>query len=398
MFSGKKILLGVTGSIAAYKAVILVRLLIKAGAEVKVVLTPSATDFVAPLTFSTLSKNKVDTDLFKDNSWSNHVMLGRWADVMIIAPASCNTIAKMATGQCDNLLLAVYLSATCPVIVVPAMDEDMWNHSATKFNITKISTYGNIVLPVVNGELASGLIGEGRMAEPENIIGYLQNYFFHQSDELKNTIALITAGPTHEAIDPVRFISNNSSGKMGVAIAEELASKGAKVTLVLGPSNLEVNKNINLLRVTSAEEMYNACISHIPHANIIIMAAAVADYVPAEPSSKKIKKEDDSIVLNLKRARDILKKAGEIKKDDQILVGFALETNNEKENAKKKLVEKNADMIILNSLNDKTAGFQIDTNKITIFDKRGKEYNFESKPKNEVAQDIINTIIQYKNE
>ena len=398
MFSGKKILLGVTGSIAAYKAVILVRLLIKAGAEVKVVLTHSATDFVSPLTFSTLSKNKVDTDLFKDNSWSNHVMLGRWADVMIIAPASCNTIAKMATGQCDNLLLAVYLSATCPVIVVPAMDEDMWNHPATKFNITKISTYGNIVLPVVNGELASGLIGEGRMAEPEDIIGYLQNYFFNQSDELKDTTALITAGPTHEAIDPVRFISNNSSGKMGVAIAEELASKGAKVTLVLGPSNLEVNKNINLLRVTSAEEMYNACISHIPHTNIIIMAAAVADYIPSEPSTKKIKKEDDSMVLNLKRARDILKKAGEIKKDDQILVGFALETNNERENAKKKLAEKNADMISLNSLNDKTAGFQIGTNKITIFDKRGREYNFESKPKNEVARDIINTIIQYKNE
>ncbi len=396
MLSGKKILLGVTGSIAAYKAIILLRLLIKAGAEVKVLLTPSACDFVTPLTFSTLSKNKVYIDLFNENSWSNHVMLGRWADVMIIAPASCNTLSKIANGQCDNILLAVYLSATCPVILAPAMDEDMWHHPSVKFNLNRISTFGNIILPVKNGELASGLFGEGRMAEPENILAYLEKYF-SQTESLKDIRALVTAGPTHEAIDPVRYISNYSSGKMGIAIAEELADRGAAVTLVLGPSNIEINKKINILRITTADEMYNACIENIPHADLIIMAAAVADYTPAEPVVEKIKKKEENMILNLKKTKDILRKAGEIKSENQVLVGFALETNNERENAINKLTNKNADMIILNSLNDKTAGFQLSTNKITIFDKRGKEYNFESKPKHEVAQDIINTIIQYKN-
>jgi len=396
MFSGKKILLGVTGSIAAYKAVTLVRLLVKAGAEVKVILTPSARDFVTPLTFSTLSKNKVLSDLFDDNSWSNHVMLGRWADVMIIAPASCNTLSKITSGQCDNLLLAVYLSATCPVIIAPAMDEDMWNHPATQSNLSKIATFGNIILPVDNGELASGLIGEGRMAEPENIIHYLQDFFL-KSTWLANVTALVTAGPTYEAIDPVRFIGNHSSGKMGVAIAEELASKGAKVILALGPSEIPVNKKINTIRVTSASEMYDACINHLPEANIIIMAAAVADYAPDTVADQKIKKNENGMTLNLKKTRDILKRAGELKRNDQILVGFALETNNEKENALKKLVEKNADLIVLNSLNDTNAGFQSDTNKITIFDRRHKEYLFESKPKKDVARDIVNTIMQYKN-
>ncbi|MEO6452887.1 MAG: bifunctional phosphopantothenoylcysteine decarboxylase/phosphopantothenate--cysteine ligase CoaBC [Ginsengibacter sp.] len=396
MFSGKKILLGVTGSIAAYKAILLVRLLIKAGAEVKVIQTPSSRDFVSSLTFSTLSKNKVLTDLFDEASWSNHVMLGRWADVMIIAPASCNTLSKMAGGQCDNLLLAVYLSATCPVIVAPAMDEDMWRHPATQFNLSKISSYGNIVLPVNKGELASGLIGDGRMAEPEDIIRCLQN-FFSYGNQLKGEIALVNAGPTHEAIDPVRFISNHSSGKMGIAIAEELAKKGASVTLVLGPSSIPVSGNINTIKVTSAEEMYNTCVGYIPHASIIIMAAAVADYTPLTIGKEKIKKADDTLVLDLKKTKDILKEAGKIKKTGQTLVGFALETNNEKINAQKKLVEKNVDMIVLNTHNDKNAAFKSGINKITIFDKRGNEYNFEAKPKKEVARDIINTIIQYRN-
>ena len=396
MFSGKKILLGVTGSIAAYKAVVLLRLLVKSGAEVKVILTPSARNFITPLTFSTLSKNKVYTELFDENSWANHVMLGRWADVMVIAPASCNTLAKMVNAQCDNLLLAVYLSATCPVIIAPAMDEDMWHHAATQSNIAEIRAFGNSILPVDTGELASGLLGEGRMAEPEYIMQYLHDFFFERN-QLRDITALVTAGPTHEAIDPVRFISNNSSGKMGISIAEELAYRGANVTLVLGPSDVAVNRKVNTIRVTSAIEMYEVSMSYLPGSNIIIMAAAVADYTPEIIADQKIKKEENSLTINLKKTNDILESAGKLKKEDQILVGFALETSNEKENALKKLIKKNADMIILNSLNDKHAGFQFDTNKITIFDKLGKEYAFENKPKKEVAKDIVNTIIQYKN-
>jgi phosphopantothenoylcysteine decarboxylase/phosphopantothenate--cysteine ligase len=396
MLAGKKILLGVTGSVAAYKAVLLLRLLLKAGTEVKVVLTPAAKDFVSPLTFSTLSKNKVLSDLFDNDSWANHVMLGRWADVMIIAPASCNTLSKIATGQCDNLLLAVYLSATCPVIIAPAMDEDMWNHPATKRNLSTIVSFGNTILPVDDGELASGLTGPGRMAEPENIIKYLENFFF-RSTRLKNVTALVTAGPTHEAIDPVRFISNHSSGKMGIAIAEELADNGANVTLVLGPSGEAVNKKINRITVASAAEMYEACMKYLHNSSVIIMAAAVADYTPATVEDQKIKKQGNGMSLNLIKTKDILKTAGEMKKEDQVLVGFALETNNGKENALKKLVEKNADMIVLNLSNEVNSTFQSATNKITIFDKRGNEYVFESKPKKEVALDIVNTIIKYKN-
>ncbi len=395
MFSGKKILLGVTGSIAAYKAIVLLRLLVKSGAEVKVILTPSACNFITPLTFSTLSKNKVYTELFDENSWANHVMLGRWADVIVIAPASCNTLAKMANAQCDNILLAVYLSATCPVIIAPAMDEDMWHHEATQSNIAKISAFGNLVLPVDKGELASGLSGEGRMAEPEDIMQYLYDFFF-EANQLKGKTALVTAGPTHEAIDPVRFISNNSSGKMGVSIAEELAYRGARVILVLGPSHIKVDSAINTIRVTSAGEMYDACINYLPGSDIIIMAAAAADYTPEIIAQQKIKKEENNLTINMVKTRDILKSAGELKKTNQILVGFALETNNEKENALKKLKEKNADMIVLNSLNEEHTGFGFDTNKIAIFDKLGKEYYFENKPKRKVAKDIVNIIIQYK--
>lgn len=396
MFSGKKILVGVTGSIAAYKAVILVRLLIKAGAEVRTILTPSACDFVSPLTFSTLSKNKALVNLFEDNGWADHVMLGRWADAMIIAPASCNTIAKIAGGLCDNLLLAVYLSATCPVILAPAMDEDMWNHPATQANLAAIAASGNTVLPVAMGELASGLTGEGRMTEPEDIVQHLHR-FFSAAFTLKGVNALVTAGPTHEAIDPVRYISNHSSGKMGIALAEELLARGAKVTLVLGPSGLPVNKNIHTVRVVSAKEMYDASMDFIPASAIIIMAAAVADYTPEITSDRKIKKEENSLVLKLKPTGDILKAAGNVKRNDQILIGFALETNNDRQNALRKMADKNADMIILNSVNGKNPAFGSPVNQVTIFDKRGNEHVFESKPKTEVARDIVNTIIQYTN-
>lgn len=396
MLTGKKILLGVTGSIAAYKAVLLVRLLIKAGAEVKVIMTPSSKDFVAPLTFSTLSKNEVLVDLFNERSWANHVELGRWADVMIVAPLSCNSLAKMANGICDNLLLAVYLSATCPVIVAPAMDEDMWHHPSTKANLEKLSGYGNKTIAVNDGELASGLFGEGRMAEPEQVMQYLQNFFF-SSTELKGKRILITAGPTQEALDPVRFISNHSSGKMGIAIAKECSERGAEVTLVLGPSEVKVPGNIRLIRVISASEMNDTCIKEFENSDITIMAAAVADYTPENFADKKIKKNDDTFSVTLKRTSDILKELGRRKNEKQILIGFALETHNEKENALSKLESKKLDLIVLNSLNDEGAGFKIDTNKISIFDKKGNEYQFETKSKDLVAQDIVNTIIQYQN-
>ncbi|MEO5908788.1 MAG: bifunctional phosphopantothenoylcysteine decarboxylase/phosphopantothenate--cysteine ligase CoaBC, partial [Ginsengibacter sp.] len=309
MIKGKKILLGVTGSIAAYKSVFFVRLLVTAGAEVKVIMTSGAKDFVSPLTFSTLSKNKVLTDLFDEETWANHVLLGRWADAMLIAPASCNTIAKMANGICDNLLLAVYLSSKCPVIIAPAMDEDMWHHPATQKNILELKQNGNMFLHVNNGALASGLHGEGRMAEPEEILKYLED-FFSKNLDLKDKKALITAGPTHEALDPVRFIGNNSSGKMGVAIAEELLSRGADVKLVLGPVQIEIDKKIKTKRVNTAQEMYEACIEDFESFDIIVMAAAVADYTPKNKSDRKIKKENDTFSLELIKTKDILFEAG----------------------------------------------------------------------------------------
>ena len=393
MLQNKKILLGITGSIAAYKTAVLTRLLIKAGADVKIVMTPVAKDFVTPLSLSTLSKNQVLVDLAENDSWANHVMLGRWADVMLIAPLSCNTLAKMATGLCDNLLMAVYLSATCPVVVAPAMDEDMWHHSSTKKNLDTLKTFGNHIIPVENGELASGLVGEGRMAEPETIVSWLNAFFFSEK-ELSGKKILITAGPTYEQIDPVRFIGNHSSGKMGVAIAEEMKKRGGDVTLILGPSNIKVNAGIKLINVTSAADMFKACEKIFPATDIAIMSAAVADYTPVETAKEKIKKTENDLTVSLTKTKDILKTLGGLKTESQILVGFALETNNEKENALQKLQKKNADMIVLNSLQDAGAGFGHDTNKITIFDKTGKAYPFDIKSKKEVAKDIVNTIIQ----
>ena len=393
MLKGKKILLGITGSIAAYKSAVLTRLLVKAGAEVKIVMTSAAKDFVTPLSLSTLSKNPVLTDLAENDSWANHVMLGRWADIMLIAPLSCNTLAKMANGICDNLLMAVYLSATCPVVVAPAMDEDMWLHSTTKNNLQKINSSGNHILPVENGELASGLNGEGRMAEPETIVLWLKE-FFSGKLELKGKKVLVTAGPTHEAIDPVRFIGNHSSGKMGVAIAEEMNRRGAAVTLVLGPSNLTASDGIETIRIKSAQEMYAACEKVFASTDIAVMSAAVADYTPVNFVDEKIKKTEPAFTLTLTKTTDILKSLGAKKKKGQLLIGFALETNNEQENALKKLESKNADLIVLNSLKDEGAGFGHDTNKITIFDKQGNEYRFDTKSKKAVAIDIVNTIIQ----
>ena len=393
MLQGKKILLGISGSIAAYKAVTLVRLLIKLGAEVKIVMTPAAKEFVTSLTLSTLSKNPVLSDLSSNDSWSNHVMLGRWADIMLIAPLSCNSLAKMAHGLCDNLLTAVYLSATCPILVAPAMDEDMWLHPATKNNLKIIQSFGNEIIPVETGELASGLIGEGRMAEPETIINKLKDFFLI-SNEFSGKKVLVTAGPTYESIDPVRFIGNHSSGKMGIAIANEFQKRGAEVTLVLGPSSLSTSAIMNVVKVKSAEEMFEACVLVFNKMDIAVMSAAVADYTPVNIKTEKIKKTSDVFFLELKKTKDILKHLGTIKKEGQILVGFALETQDEKNYALKKLTEKNADLIVLNSLKDNGAGFGYDTNKITIFDKIGGEYHFNTKSKMDVAVDIVNTIIQ----
>ena len=397
MLKRKKILIGITASIAAYKIASLVRLLIKSGAEVKVIMTPASKEFISPLTLSTLSKNPVMVDLANNEAWTNHVILGRWADVMLIAPLSCNTLAKMAAGICDNLLLAVYLSSTCKVAVAPAMDEDMWLHPSTKRNLLQIGRYGNLILPVESGELASGLFGEGRMAEPESILSWLID-FFRVDLPLKGKHALVTAGPTYEQIDPVRYIGNHSSGKMGIAIAQELKSQGAEVTLVMGPTNLPLPEFPSIIRVKTATEMFEACVSVFKQADITVMSAAVADYTPVNIEHVKIKKSTEDISIVLKKTKDILKHLGAIKRIDQLLIGFALETNNEVEYAKKKLLEKNADMIVLNSLNDLGAGFGYDTNKITIFERSGRTQTFDTKPKEAVAKDIVNAIIQMHNE
>jgi phosphopantothenoylcysteine decarboxylase / phosphopantothenate---cysteine ligase len=392
MLQGKKILISISGSIAAYKSIFLARLLVKAGAEVRVVMTPAAVDFVSPLTLSTLSKHPVISELFNEVAWSNHVMLGRWADVMVIAPLTCNTLAKMATGICDNMLMATYLSCTCPVVVAPAMDEDMWHHPTVIQNLERIRGYGNKVIEVNEGELASGLYGQGRMAEPEEIISYLEKEIFVKR-ELEGKKALVTAGPTFEPIDPVRFIGNHSSGKMGVAIAHELAARGAMVTLVLGPSHEQVHESIDLKKVNTANEMYNECMKVFPAVEIAVLSAAVADYTPLVVSEEKIKKQNGHVTLELTKTKDILKQLGELK-SKQILVGFALETNNEEQYAKDKLKSKNADLIVLNSLNDEGAGFGIDTNKVTIFRKDGNVDAYPRKPKQQVAGDIVDSIVK----
>ncbi len=393
MLAGKKILIGISGSIAAYKTIFLVRLLVKAGAEVKVVQTEASKDFVSPLVLATLSKNKVLHDLATNDEWANHVALGRWADVFIIAPLSCNTLAKMANGLCDNLLMATYLSATCPVVVAPAMDEDMWHHGTTKRNLSLLESYGNTIIKVNAGELASGLIGEGRMAEPEEITTFIIEHFF-RNNTLKGKKVLVTAGPTYEPIDPVRFIGNHSSGKMGFAIAEELYLQGADVTLVTGPTHETLAyKGIERKNVKSAQEMYDACHQNFAATDIAVMSAAVADYTTETIATEKVKKKEESWALNLCKTKDILYSLGHIKQPHQFIVGFALETNNEKENAFGKLRNKNADCIVLNSLNDNSAGFGFDTNKITILHKSGEEINFELKSKKEVAKDIVSFII-----
>jgi len=400
LLKDKKILLGVTGSIAAYKAAFIVRLFIKAGAEVKVIMTESSAEFITTLTLATLSKNPAFTEFYtrQDGVWNNHVELGLWADAYIIAPASANTMAKLVHGQSDNLLTATYLSAKCPVFIAPAMDLDMWKHPSTQSNIETLESYGNKIIPVGDGELASGLSGAGRMAEPDEIVDFTRDFFLKNSNDLplSGKRVLINAGPTYEAIDPVRFIGNRSSGKMGIALADTAASMGADVTFILGPSQYKPkSKSINLIRVTSAEEMFKETDSAFIDSDITILCAAVADYTPEKVSEIKIKKKDaaDGLSIELKRTKDILMTMGSKKRDKQILVGFALETNNEEENAQKKLVKKNLDLIVLNSLRDKGAGFQTDTNKVTLFDKNNNITKYELKSKAEVAIDILNKVI-----
>lgn len=396
MLRGKNILLGVTGGIAAYKTAFLVRLLIRAGARVQVVLTRSAMDFVTPLTLATLSKNPAHTDFIKEEDgsldWNNHVELALWADLMLIAPLTANTMSKMAGGQCDNLLLAVYLSAKCPVFLAPAMDLDMYRHPATKTSLSRLQSFGNHIIPPNSGELASGLHGEGRMAEPEEIVAFLNSHLA-KNQPLAGKKVLITAGPTHEAIDPVRYLGNRSSGRMGFALAEAAAKLGAGVTLVSGPTDLVLEcENVLLIRVVSAREMYEAAMEAFTGTDIAICAAAVADFRPKETAPQKIKKKEEGLRLDLVPNPDILRAMGE-RKTTQYLVGFALETENELPNAQEKLRKKNLDAIVLNSLNDPGAGFGAETNKITFLDKNSGIRPFELKTKAEVALDILHEII-----
>ncbi len=396
MLADKKIVLGITGSIAAYKCAVLARLLVKSGAQVKVVMTDAARDFITPLTMATLSRNPVIADFVKGESgeWNNHVELGLWADALVIAPASANTIAKMAHGQCDNVLLAVYLSARCPIFLAPAMDLDMLDHPSTKTNLDALRRFGNHIIEPTYGELASGLTGTGRMAEPEEILEHLTQ-FFSGHNALSGTNVLVTAGPTQEAIDPVRFIGNRSSGKMGFAIAEAFAEKGAQVTLVTGPtSEHTAHKRISVKQVTSADEMFTECTRIFPTSDIAVMSAAVADFKPVTTAAQKIKKKDAGLVIELTRTPDIAASLGKMKNNGQILVGFALETESEEENALKKLESKNMDLIVLNSLNNPGAGFGHDTNKVTIIDRDKKTRTFELKSKRAVARDIVNAVIE----
>jgi len=390
---GKKILLGITGGIAAYKTASLVRLFIKAGAQVRVVMTPAAKDFITPLTLSTLSKNEVYSSFTEEEGelWNNHVELGLWADIMLIAPATANTLSKMAAGNSDNFLLATYVSAKCPVYFAPAMDLDMYKHPSTKNNFETLKSFGNFMIPAGTGELASGLSGEGRMAEPEEIFQFLEDHL-SAFLPLKGKQIMITAGPTYEAIDPVRFIGNHSSGKMGYEIARAAANLGAKVILISGPTHLQISEDhIHLIKVVSAQEMYDAAMAHFEKADVVIAAAAVADYKPETIADQKIKKADETLTIRLTKTQDILRSLGE-RKRQQKLIGFALETNNELENARVKLQKKNLDFVVLNSLQDKGAGFQNDTNKVSfVFQDEVKSFGL--KPKSEVAVDILNEII-----
>ncbi len=398
VLSGKKIILGISGGIAAYKTANLVRLFIKSGADVKVVMTPSAKDFVTPLTLSTLSKNEVHSTFYDQNDenalWTNHVELGLWADFMVIAPATANTLSKMTNGNCDNLLLAVYLSAKCPVYFAPAMDLDMYKHQSTLDSFSKLKSFGNILIPAEIGELASGLSGEGRMAEPENIVAFIENDIANKLP-LRGKKILVTAGPTYEAIDPVRFIGNHSSGKMGFDIANCATENGAEVILITGPSHCKTKyKNIKIVSVVSAQEMYDACHQFYENVDVAIAAAAVADYTPTTVSNQKIKKSESSLNISLKKTKDILASMGELKKN-QFLIGFALETENEIENAKLKIQKKNLDLIVLNSLRDEGSGFGKPTNKITFIDKYFVIESQDLKSKENVAVDIINKIIEH---
>ena len=398
VLNGKKILLGISGGIAAYKTATLVRLFIKAGAHVQVIMTPASKDFITPLTLSTLSKNPVYSSFYdqseENEKWNNHVELGLWADLMVIAPATANTLSKMANGVCDNLLIATYLSAKCPVYFAPAMDLDMYVHPSTIASFKKMKQFGNAMIPAENGELASGLSGEGRMSEPENIVAFLEADLESQLP-LKGKKILITAGPTYEAIDPVRFIGNHSSGKMGYDIAQSAANLGASVILVSGPSHLKMENNlVKVVRVVSAQEMYDACHQYYKNTDVMIAAAAVADYKPKNVAQQKIKKSADDFVIELEKTKDILLSLGEIK-ENQFLIGFALETENEIENAKLKIQKKNLDLIVLNSLQDEGAGFAQSTNKITFIDKHFKVEPMELKSKEAVANDILNKVIAH---
>ena len=400
VLSGKKILLGVSGGIAAYKTATLVRLFIKAGAQVQVVMTPASKDFVTPLTLATLSKNPVYSSFYNEPDdtnaegvWNNHVELALWADMILIAPATANTLSKMASGTCDNLVLATYLSAKCPVYVAPAMDLDMYKHSTTLANFTTLQSFGNVIIPAETGELASGLQGEGRMAEPENIISFLEKDL-ESKLPLKEKKIMVTAGPTYEAIDPVRFIGNHASGKMGFDIALKAAEKGAEVVLITGPTPLCLkHTNVEIVSVVSADEMYEACFTHYDAVDVVIAAAAVADYKPKKVATHKIKKSEETFSIELEKNKDILLSLGQNKKN-QFLIGFALETENEIENAKAKILKKNLDYIVLNSLNDKGAGFGTPTNKVTFIDKEFNCFEQELKSKELVAEDIVNLIVK----
>jgi phosphopantothenoylcysteine decarboxylase/phosphopantothenate--cysteine ligase len=401
VLNGKKILLGVSGGIAAYKTATLVRLFIKAGAHVQVIMTPASKDFVTPLTLSTLSKNPVHSSFFNEDDedavWNNHVELGLWADLMLIAPATANTLSKMATGNCDNLLIAAYLSAKCPVYFAPAMDLDMYKHPSTISSFIALKEFGNIIIPAENGELASGLSGEGRMAEPENIIAFLEADL-ESKLPLKGKKILITAGPTYEAIDPVRFIGNHSSGKMGFDIANTAASLGAQVILVAGPTHYKPkNASVEVINVVSAQEMYDACHLYYNDVDVAISAAAVADYRPKVVALQKIKKTTEEFSIELEKTKDILASLGAIKKN-QFLIGFALETQNEIENAKLKIQKKNLDLIVLNSLQDEGAGFKKETNKVTFIDKNFKIEPMDLKTKESVAVDILNKVLEHFNQ